>query len=142
MKEEYPTLRTEILYWQNFRFVLLGASVALVSGIIGFGLKSPDTSDLWMSSSVLLLIFLSCAAALSCYAARGNTKIGTYLKVFHEAKSDEKTGWEGLRSEFAKGLGWYDRLNLSHWLTLAYLVLGIIGSPALVCSENAMAVDL
>jgi hypothetical protein len=42
-KEEYTTLRQEILYWQSVRFVLLGASAAFVSGIVGFLQKNSDS---------------------------------------------------------------------------------------------------
>src|SRR5438128_2562329 len=87
MEKEYPALRQEIVNWQNYRFVLLSASIALMSGVIGFGLKSQDTSQWWFVSSALLLIYLALAASLTCYAGRGNAKLGAYLSVFYEPVS-------------------------------------------------------
>jgi len=130
MKEEYTTLRQEILYWQNFRFLLLAASIALLSGILGLGFKNADSGDLWVLSSALLLLFLACAMGLSWYAGRGNAKIGAYLTVFFESAAEQHHGWEDRQESFLKHLDprhrVLDRWRLSQWLGVIYFLLGSV----------------
>ena len=131
---EYASLRTEIFYWQNFRFVLLAASITLLSGIIGFGVKNPDQSQLWVNSSCMLLLFLTAAVILSWYAGRGNAKIGAYLIVFYEDPVEKNPqqyqGWEDRQGRFLENMNLpqraFDWLKLSHLLGAIYLLLGTI----------------
>ena len=127
-KEEYTTLRQEILYWQSVRFVLLGASAAFVSGIVGFLQKNSDSvgKEWWPLFSAGLLIFLILATGLSRHAGRNNAKIGAYLRIFHEPRRvsedpNSTLGWEGRLQHFKR----HKRL-LSEWLFGFYLFLGAV----------------
>jgi hypothetical protein len=138
-EREYAPLRQEILYWQNYRFTLLAASIALVLGVVGFGLKDQGSSRVWPFTSSMLLAFLALAAGLSGYAARGNARIGANLTVFHDLPLDENKrregaarGWEGRQERFweewAKRRRWFrawlGRAHLGMWLAGSYLILG------------------
>jgi hypothetical protein len=97
----------EIGNWQNFRFILVGVATAFVSAVIGFEPKQGTEGDPRLRLS-LIIFALAGAAALSCYAGRGNAKIGAYLQVFHEPPTPDKKdtlGWEGRNQRF-QGSQW------------------------------------
>ena len=122
MSEEYNALRAEMLAWQNRRFMILTASVSLVTGILGIDGVTDAGSDLgWGLVSSLLWFFLGSAAALTWYAGRANAKIAAYFIVFHEVESE---GWETrLKKLKADGL---DRFNLNRMVLLIYVGLGVL----------------
>jgi hypothetical protein len=125
MNEEYESLRTEILHWQDRRFTLVSISIAVITGVLGLDLIKPEISaDTWPYVPCILLAFLSCATALTWYAGRANAKISAYLITFHEGNSP---GWE-TRMGVLKGQVW---LDLNKGLAAVYFVLGItaVGIP-------------
>lgn len=126
MPEEYESLRKEILEWQNRRFLLVAASITLVTGVLGLGLNA--LGNLWVIISSLLFLFLACATILSWYAGKANAKIGAYLIVFHEEagrSEGQGAGWES-RLARIKNKPWVDLLTLNHSLTAIYVALGIV----------------
>ena len=142
MKEEYASLRQEVLEWQSRRFLLVSTSITLVTGIIGIGLGV--LKDLWIIASSLLLLFLTCAVILSWYAGRANAKISAYLVVFHDSSgSDNKTGgWESRLMRLKKKPK-VDFFTLNHCLTAIYTVLGIVSVliPWLVAGKPAFSFE-
>lgn len=128
MPDEYESLRAEILQWQNRRFQLVGASITLVTGVLGLGL---DANAMASSGSViasLLLLVLACAVFLSWYAGMANTKIAMYLMVFHEqagGSEGQGSGWES-RLYRLKNRRRTDPLALNNALVLIYFALGVI----------------
>jgi hypothetical protein len=117
IEEEYPAVRAEILQWQNYRFLTLAASGAVVSAFltIVFASVSRDsssgtntTTEIFGDWAVLapssLLLFLGCAVALTLYAGRGNAKMGTYLMVFYQQRG-------AVSARLKRGVGWESRHN-------------------------------
>jgi hypothetical protein len=137
MREEYASLRDELLQWQEYRFLLLGFMMALVGAMLGFDLK--DIRQFWFVLSAVGLLLLAIAGFVSWYAGDGNTKLAAYICVFYEdptSKTDDRPAWETrltrynkLKKEgaFSKGpIEWGGQMNLNRWIALAYLFLGLI----------------
>src|SRR5829696_5488085 len=158
MKEEYPSVRAEILQWQTLRYLTLAASVAITSGFLTFVLgRSAEGTNLptetlggwWVLVPIALLMFLTCAMAITWYAGNGNAKMATYLKVFYEERGEEPdpqtghptgVGWESRHAAFKNPRpgspplprrAYIDKIfNLNQLLAIFYLLLGA-GSVAL-----------
>ncbi len=122
MNAEYEALRAEMLAWQNRRFVILTASISLVTGILGLDGVTEATSKLdWALVSSLLLFLLGSAEALTWYAGQANAKAAAYIIVFHEA---DAAGWETrLKSLKDRGL---NRFSLNRMVVLIYAGLGVL----------------
>ena len=85
MNTEYESLRQEIHAWQNRRFIILTASITLVSAVLGLDAVQKTTVSVeWPLITSLLWFFLGSTTALTWYAGRANAKIAAYLIVFHE----------------------------------------------------------
>jgi type IV secretory pathway TrbD component len=142
MKEEYASLRQEISEWQNRRFLLVGTSITLVTGILGIGLGV--LKDLWIIASSLLLMFLTCAIILSWYAGRANAKISAYLVVFHSTtgSDDKMSGWESRLIRLKKKPK-VDFFTLNHVLVAIYTTLGIMSVliPWLVAGKPTTSLE-
>jgi|SRR5215216_3149501 len=147
IKEEYPAIRAEILQWQNYRFLTLTVTGAVIAAF--FSIMAKDYSngtntptEFTDISKVLALLGLSsllaCAMAITLYAGRGNQKLGTYLMVFYEERDtvdgDRGIGWERRFEDFgerAPGELQRRERSLEKWLTLnrlfgvIYLILGV-----------------
>jgi hypothetical protein len=124
MTSEYESLRAEIKEWQDRRFTILTASIGLTTAILGFkAFDQPQTTELW-PLSVLLLLLLSCACALTWYAGRGNAMMAAYLIHFHERPSDSSDGWESRLSRLQ--LSGLDKLKLNQFLGFIYLLLAAV----------------
>ncbi len=126
MPDEYESLRAEVLQWQNRRFQLVGASITLVTGVLGLGLK--ELANGWSVISSLLLLVLTCAVFLSWYAGVTNTKIAMYLMVFHEQSGgpeSQGSGWES-RLYRLKNQQRKDPLALNDALVFIYFSLGVV----------------
>lgn len=124
-KDEYPTLRAEILQWQSFRFVVLGATTAL-----GTAISAVSNSHDWLFQVNALLLFVALAALLSFFASRGNVMLGEYLRRFHEPHEGVPElefytfGWETRRRQFGQYAGWSWGLSLPRILALFYVLIG------------------
>jgi hypothetical protein len=126
MSEEYKALRAEMLQWQNRRFTVLTASVAVTIGILGFdGVLKGEAAVGWRLVTTLLWFFLGAAAALIWYAGRANAKAGAYIVVFHE---DTDRGWETrLMALKEERLDW---LHLNRIIVLIYVALAALSALA------------
>jgi protein-S-isoprenylcysteine O-methyltransferase Ste14 len=151
-RDDYQSVRQEILQWQGFRFTLFTASTAVVTGVLGFVLGSSEkkNSEQWVEQwwfviSVLLLVFLGCVALLTWFAGSGNVKMGTYIRVFYEEEAagggEPSKGWHVRHSDLettsrpnsgkrlgnfqAKLLEWGDNQRLDRLLAFPYLLLGV-----------------
>jgi hypothetical protein len=133
---EYQSLRAEIVGWQNFRFVLVGAATAFAAAIMAFTATSNTNPRLSLS---LIVFGLSGAAALSAYAGRSNAKIGSYLQRFYEprisASSEYSLGWEGRIRKFESDSLMSRFISLDRLLAITYAVLGIVSSLTLTGVE-------
>lgn len=126
MQDEYESLRAEVLQWQNRRFQLVGASITLVTGVLGLGSNAMASG--WSVISSLLLLVLTCAVFLSWYAGIANTKIAMYLMVFHEQSGgpeSQSSGWES-RLYRLKNQRRKDPLALNDALVFIYFSLGAV----------------
>ena len=122
MTAEYEALRAEMLAWQNRRFTILTASIALVTGILGLDSVTGAASGIhWAVVTSLLFFLLGAAAALIWHAGQANAKAAAYIIVFHESESE---GWES-RLKRLKDRG-FNRLNLNRMMVLIFLGLGMI----------------
>lgn len=133
MNDEYESLRTEILHWQDRRFTLVSISIAVITGVLGLDLIKPDFSaDTWPYVPCILLAFLSCATYLTWYAGRANAKISAYLITFHEGEGKSRTYETTMRELKDK-----DPLDLNKGLAGVYFVLGLtaVGIPYFVLED-------
>ena len=121
MAAEYESLRQEILAWQNRRFMILTASITLVSAILGLdAVQEINVEVEWPVITSLLWFFLGSTTALTWYGGRANAKIAAYLLVFHEKEG----GWESrLKDLKISKLDWF---NLNRMVFLIYVGLGIL----------------
>src|SRR5712691_4688052 len=97
MREEYSSLRDELLQWQEYRFLVLGFMMALAGAMLGFELR--EIQHYWFVISTVALFLLAMAGFASWYAGDGNMKIAAYSFVFHEQPSatvESRPGWETL----------------------------------------------
>lgn len=128
MKEEYASIRDEILQWQEYRFLILGATTALIAGVLAFELK--DISEHWVGISAMLILFVALAEFVSWYAGDDNVKAAAYLVVFYEEERTapkEGRGWESRlrRAKENKRFGKHRLvLTLNQWLAVVYLLFG------------------
>jgi hypothetical protein len=132
-KEEYQSVRAEILQWQQFRILLATASATIVTAGLTLGLANLEQfGNWWIAISAGLLIFLGGAEFLSWYAGIGNRKMGSYIYVFHEG---EGVMWEhrhdalkkrARNGEYDKISAFADLFSLNKILAVLYLVLGVI----------------
>jgi hypothetical protein len=130
MREEYESIREEILQWQEYRFLVLGAATALIAGVLAFELK--DISEHWVGISAMLVCFVALAEMLSWYAGDDNAKAAAYLVVYYEeaaAEPGKGQGWETRRS-LAKKLEVFPQhglvMTLNLWLVVVYFLLGAV----------------
>ncbi|MEM7184690.1 MAG: hypothetical protein AAF518_27595, partial [Spirochaetota bacterium] len=114
MKEEYENLRNEVLGWQSKRFTLLAICITTVTGFIGLSIFQTIVKELWYLIIFTLELFISFFVLLSWYAGIANSKISSYIRVFHE-RENNILGW-GERLSSLKGKG-NDRLNLNLFLS-------------------------
>jgi len=91
-EREYDTLRQEIMQWQARRFSLVTGSLIVVVAILGWAVNAPDKWS-WTVVSSILFAMLSIAGYMTWLIGLLNTRIGTYLEVFHEEDSAD-IGWE------------------------------------------------
>ena len=130
MGNDIESLRAEMLKWQDRRFDLLKHSTGVVTGLLGFSLlfeKGGNSSvSVWPLVSAMLLLYLSGANLLTWYSGIANTKLGAYLKVFHEEQATEgaTSRWEGRLAILKKKH--LDPHNLNLWITVIYMVLGLV----------------
>ena len=93
MKEkEYDTLRQEIMHWQARRFSVATGSSVIVTAILGWAVSAPDKWS-WTVVSSILFAMLTIAGYMTWIMGLLNSRISTYLEVFHEGDSAE-IGWE------------------------------------------------
>jgi hypothetical protein len=132
MSVELQSLRAEMLKWQDRRFDLLKHSTGVVTGLLGFKLIAEQSgvvvsaASAWPLISAVLLLYLSAANLLTWYAGIANSKLASYIKVFHEDSHTENNAprWESrLASLKRKGL---DPQSLNLWITVVYFVLGLV----------------
>jgi undecaprenyl pyrophosphate phosphatase UppP len=123
MTDEYNSLRKEIIEWQNRRFLILGITITLVSGILGLKTNAVSSNISLYISSILLFILAS-SSCLIWYCGRASAKIAAYLIVFHEERSEQGSGWESRLNKLKKSKkDWFD---LNKMMFLVYLVLGCL----------------
>jgi hypothetical protein len=108
-EKEYDTLRQEIMQWQSRRFSLVTGSLIIVVAILGWAVNAPDKWS-WTVVSSILFAMLSIAGYMTWLVGLLNSRIGTYLEVFHENDSAE-IGWErrqrGRKGNFISSKGAY-----------------------------------
>lgn len=132
MNTEYSSLRREMLRWQDRRFDLLKLSTSVVSGLLGFRLvmlrfdEGDSARVLWPLISSVLLLYLAGTSLLTWYAGVANSKIASYIKVFHDnlGGSSDLTHWES-RLAALKSSG-QDSGNLNRWIVVVYVTLGVV----------------
>lgn len=130
VSEEYQALRQEILEWQTRRFTIVSGAIVVVTAVLGWITQNPDEWP-WAIASTVLLAPLACACYLTWLFGSFNTRLGTYVEVFHES-TEGRSGWEKRNREFRTGR---EILNLNTALALVYLVLGGVS----VCVPIAVA---
>lgn len=75
MAAEYESLRQEILAWQNRRFMILTASITLVSAILGLdAVQEINVEVEWPVITSLLWFFLGSTTALTWYGEEQTQK--------------------------------------------------------------------
>jgi hypothetical protein len=132
MSTDLESLRAEMLKWQDRRFDLLKHSTGVVTALLGFKLVAENSgatalsTSTWPLVSALLLLYLSASNTLTWYAGVANSKLAAYIKVFHEVSSTGEASprWE-TRLSLLKRSG-LDPQNLNRWITLVYLILGLV----------------
>lgn len=148
IKEEYPAMRAEILQWQNYRFLTLTVTGAVIAAFFTIMAKDSSngtnaTAEFTDFSKFLallgLLSFLACAMAITLYAGRGNQKLGTYLEVFYEEREtvkkvagdgDRGIGWEGRFQDFSSKVKSPQTLELNRrhrWLEKGLTLNRLLG---------------
>src|ERR1051325_302562 len=80
------------MQWQARRFSLVTGSLIVVVAILGWAVNAPDKWS-WTVVSSILFAMLSIAGYMTWLIGLLNTRIGTYLEVFHEEDSAD-IGWE------------------------------------------------
>ena len=128
--KEYESLRQEIMYWQQRRFLILSASIVVVTAV--FSLSKGEQSVVPASIvSTILLSFLSVMCFVTAYCGNSCSKIGSYLQVFHEESAGD-LNWETANYKFSciskdskeTGSEKFSNFNLNSNLSAIYLVLG------------------
>jgi FtsH-binding integral membrane protein len=92
MDKEYDSLRKEIIEWQTRRFTVASGSIVAVVAVLGWAINSPSRWS-WTIVSSLLLSVIAIACYLIWLFGLFNTRISTYIEVFHET-DPIGIGWE------------------------------------------------
>ena len=121
-EKEYELLRIEMMEWQNRRFAIVGISITLVSALLGAG-QVAGAKLPWEFVTVLGLFFLSVACLLTAYCGIANTKLATYLQVYHEVEGS-RFRWETRLEAFPSVIGRFE--NLNQHISMIYLVLAVL----------------
>ena len=98
--KEYEALRREINEWQSRSFAVANGCLLVVVGILGWAVSAPDKWS-WDLVSSLTSIVLSIGYTMIWMIGLLNSKISTYIEVFHEGPST-RLGWEGRQRKFKK----------------------------------------
>ncbi len=99
MQYEYDSLWKELLEWQRRRVTLLTTSITIVVAVLGIGQGFSERVP-WWTITTLLLLMLSATCELTAYAGYANQKIGSFLEVFHDPKTELK--WNLRSAKFAE----------------------------------------
>lgn len=125
VENEYESLRQEALNWQQNRIKLVSLSIVLITATLGLvsklGQDFPCPREILSS---ILLAFIICVCLLTWYYGKSTARLGTYIEVFHEKKSDEYH-WHIRNSKFLEKRKMPKILSLNACLALIYLVLGL-----------------
>ena len=113
---EYVALRKEILEWQTRRVAVTMNTAAVVGAILGL-VTSLGRNFMWTALSSTLLVMLVASMVFALYAADAASRLGAYIKVFHEPTM----GWETVSGKLRRSA--VHTLNSA--LALIYLTLGI-----------------
>src|SRR5262245_58569929 len=127
-RDEYTSLRAEILDWQRRRTVVTMQTAAVVATILGV-VTSFAKSFMWTALSATLLALLTASMIFARYAADAASRLGTDLQVVHER---ETGGWEGRRSRL--GIGRTQNLNTA--LAAIYITLGVLATVVPVAAAT------
>ena len=124
--EEYASLRTEILAWQERRVSTLSSTTTLIGVILGVSVtfKSSTTKPSLVSWTALsaAMPFIVFASMMVClYAADASSRISAYLKIYH---SSENQAWEAVRTA-AFSSSFRERVTKS--CQLALVITGRLG---------------
>ena len=135
---EYEALRAEILQWQARRITLFGGSLVTTTAFIGWLIAGRESMP-WAAALSLLYFLQACVCGLLWVMARDNTKIGSYLQVFHE-EANEVQGWESrsrkaekiLSEQSSSRMGWGVEINP----ILGLIQLGLAGLAFVVATAG------
>ena len=119
-EKEYVSLRNEILLWQNRRFLMLSATIVIITAIFGLNKGTGNSIPAHLISAILLL-FLSGACLLTAYCGRSSAILGAFIQVFYENKNPDLK-WERMNSKFPRK--WYE-MNLNAMIAIIYLIFGV-----------------
>jgi hypothetical protein len=142
-RDEYKSLRDEMVQLFNRAFVVLAAEIAAFTTLAWRGLEAGPASAFWLAFLSQLLLLAGLGLSLMLYQHIYN--IGSYILVFHESGKAEgatgRSGWHARRRVFRlvtddMGGHWYERLTETRTTSAAYgvilaanVVLGLRGLP-------------